>query len=477
MQKYIISVDWFQVSCTRDSEQVLQEGWHIQGVSPIAGKRENVYVLQMAREFNSIFDIAFTVALHDFPIATIYAKPRPSQMPKEACSVKVMNPLLYSGRWAWYLKDICDALGWKIHNIGRVDLACDFNFFADSLPVETFIERYVSKGKGSEGDPRYYRIGSNRFAYIANKVHNSVEGSVAVRGEYLRFGSRSSGVCTYLYNKSKELQDKGGKEYIRDLWKECGLIEDDEHDVWRLEFSINSSATRVKRKLSETEREEQAQNRPIIRATETALQIRKLALDDFLTQSQVEALFWAYANKYFRFKVIGPQQFPHNWPDLTLFEQNIAPVMKPYNVHGSLNSGIAERNAARCIERLLQEERPIPLDEKISLADSIETLERYAHLKGERVTTENLITAVDDLESGLDFESIENSGHLPKNHTKIVKGFLLQALEREYDNILNAPHLADLDEEEAFYESVERDNATNYFNYIDNVRSESISLG
>ena len=53
---------------------------------------------------------------------------------------------------------------------------------------------------------------------------------------YLRYGSRSSRISTYLYNKTKELNEEHDKPYIRDMWRENGWLGD--QNVWRLEFSV-----------------------------------------------------------------------------------------------------------------------------------------------------------------------------------------------------------------------------------------------
>ena len=50
------------------------------------------------------------------------------------------------------------------------------------------------------------------------------------------------------------MNDKGGKQYIRDLWKKGGLTDTDDAPVFRLEFSISPTAMNLKRKLTKEER-------------------------------------------------------------------------------------------------------------------------------------------------------------------------------------------------------------------------------
>ena len=47
-----------------------------------------------------------------------------------------------------------------------------------------------------------------------------------------------SNVDTYLYNKTKEMQDKKYKPWIVEAWKRAGI--DTSKDVWRLEFSLHN---------------------------------------------------------------------------------------------------------------------------------------------------------------------------------------------------------------------------------------------
>jgi hypothetical protein len=58
--------------------------------------------------------------------------------------------------------------------------------------------------------------------------------------DYLKFGSPTSNVSTYIYNKSKELREVKNKPYIIDTWKLNGM--NNNVDVYRLEFSVKKMA-------------------------------------------------------------------------------------------------------------------------------------------------------------------------------------------------------------------------------------------
>ena len=98
---------------------------------------------------------------------------------------------------------------------------------------------------------------------------------------YIAFGSRSSSVCSYMYNKTKELREVKEKPYIRQLWKLNGI--DDTRDVWRVEISIKSDAKTLLK-------------------TDTG-EIFTISTDMLKLQADIESLFYIYAAKYFDFRI------------------------------------------------------------------------------------------------------------------------------------------------------------------------------
>lgn len=473
-QRYIINVDWFQIACTRDLSKPITEHMYFDGRLTRDDGGYNRYQLQSPREFNALFNTCYLVTLHNFPIANLYLSPRPSTINPCVCLVKLANPILYGARWLWYLQDVMDGLGWRFHNISRMDLAIDFNYFAGELHPQEFINRYTAPDCDNYEVPHYYRLGSNRFAFIADKVHDRQSGHVGIKGEYLRWGSRSSGVCVYLYDKSKELNDKGGKEYIRDLWAMYGLEDNDKEHVWRMEFSISNSATRVKRQLTEREQDELNAAKSIARRTLSHLQIRKLSLDDFSAADAVQRIFWAYADVYARFKVIGTDTNTSRWDDVTLFEEKFTVDIKPYNVHGSVNSGIAERNACLAIGRVLEDNVTLSLTERLSLEDAAEIMSRFSKNKGAHVGTEGYTVAAAMLSEGYDYTSIKLSGRLPRNHSQLIEGFVSSCVAHEVDNARDAQLLQDADDEDKFYWNYMTEQFQEQLNYESNERNKFV---
>lgn len=460
---YMISIDWFQVTCKRSVSDSLFAGMHFEGTLDNDKGKVNVYHLTQPREFNAMFADNFEIKIHDFPVASIFANPRPTTLEPGLCMVKIANPLLYTPKWIWYLYDILTGLNWRFHNITRVDLACDFNSFSDNLNPREFIRRYLSTGSPEDETPHYWRVGGNKFYTIGRKkihtddAHEKCVG-IASDCDYLRFGTRSSGVCTYLYNKTQELNDKGGKQYIRELWAKAGLTDTEECPVYRLEFSISPSAMLVKRNLTDEEVEEKKYANNVIDATLKHWQIRRLVMDDFETQAKIQNIFWTYCQHYFRFRIVGTQKMPHNWEELKLFDIELKLQMKPYLVHGSHDSGVAESNAAKRICSLLSKTN-LPISDKLALSRSAEILARYSDVKLQTISPDAIIETHEKMLDGWDFETIVNSGVIPKGAARMLKEYVTACVERDLRNLYDIPQVREM---VVLYDAIEAKNAEDY---------------
>lgn len=411
-QKYIISVDWFQCSCKAKHNVPLCESMSVQGKTKTTDGVFLIYKLARASEYNAIFDVALSVTLRGFTLATIYAHPRPPQMPHDSAALKVNNALLYSPNWLWYVKDILAALDWEFHCLSRVDLCCDFNFFADCLSPTEFIARYLRQGSSLSRDVQYWRVGRNKYHVIGTKEAKEKDnGSFsAVTTEhsfdYLRFGSRSSGVCVYLYNKSRELDELGHKKYIRELWHQGGLADDENTPVYRLEISVNTHGTGYKKLRTPEDKAEAKVAATLERKYLKAFDYSRLALSDFETQTEIENVFWGYASKYFRFKIVGTQKYPHRWEDVHLFDAQLVASVKPYNPSRELKTGVAERNAASTLEKILQTCSEIDLRDAVHIDKTISILQAYAKKRAGEVSQRSIDQIAEKLLQGYTFTEI-----------------------------------------------------------------------
>lgn len=450
---YLINIDWFQVACKDMQHNSVEEGMAFQGTAIPNHPYTAIYQICRGKEFNPIFADAFGVVLHGFQLATIYLHPRPSSLPESLCSIKMSNRILYSGDWAFYLVDIARALGWRITNITRCDLACDFTHFSGGLHPRTFIERYLQAGEYDPLRPSYYRKGSNKYFTIGKKEIRSevfsgtTRNFSALSSEYLRFGSRSTGVSVYLYNKSKELATQKDKSYIVDCWIKSSIIPqavqspdtahvDEQPDVFRLEISVNSSGLNVKRVRDPEDKREVRQAIAMISEHIKPLSVDKLAVDDFLCQKSIEEVFWAYANKYFAFKIVGPQKYKHHWADLRLFDVNLNPTIKPYSIGRSFGSGVSERNAVNTIRKLLNTIHDLSLPEQVSLDNAASILERWCHVKGSTMLREDAENCARLLRAGHSFDELKRMGIAAATHIEQMKEFVHESIIHELREIM-----------------------------------------
>lgn len=453
MADYLISVDWFQVACKCKGCDMPQEGMFLDGTLVPDHDVKAIYELGATKEHHPIFDHALAVLLHGFQLATIFFKPRMSTLPKDFCSVKVSNRLLYSGNWMFYLTDIVRALGWSVNNITRVDLCLDFTQFAGGLAPRTFIDRYLHSGPISDDEPSYYRVGSNKFYTIGRKTvsQQDVQGAFEVcctnACDYLRFGSRSTGVCVYLYNKSEELATQHNKPYIIDQWVKAGLLksadlaadggyDDEPLPIFRLEISVSSGGLNVKRATNAEDKNAIREAIAMEARHIKPISVSALSLNDFMSQSQVEALFWAYAAKYFRFKVVGTQKYKHNWPDLHLFDVKFEPTIKPYSISRVLDAGVSERNAANTCKKLLATVAELSLPEMISLDNAADVLERYAHVKATTADVGEVCEVVAKLREGYNFDEVKRMAIASAVHLEQYKNLIYSSIYHDLREIL-----------------------------------------
>lgn len=376
--KYVISLDWFQYFCHAPLTLSINIGDFIQGVREDSSLRCPVYKVCAAVEFHAIYRKSFTIKLRDFPILHLHYRPKSSALDPHSCAVKVANRLLYSSQWSFHLHNVVEALGLQVKSITRVDMCCDFIRFANGQLPNDFIHHYLRDSVGRR-KWTYIRHGSNKFAAVGKKVMRMDDGTtilkaktkikaVATEFDYLRFGTRNSGCSVYLYNKSLELKEKHGKPWIRQSWIDGGLIKNEydegeqEPQVYRLELSLQAKGMTVRAK--------RLPNGDFCKA-ET---IRKLEADDFALQANLEETFWAYQFKYFRFKVCTGQKYRKDMRDLELFDHELLPMVKPVYLNESLDSGVAERNAAAVIKRLAFKTNLLTADSRQKLLEACDVL-------------------------------------------------------------------------------------------------------
>lgn len=241
-----VVIDWLQVNATgRMSDNVVAQ-LELQPYSTRVFK--SVYILR-----------AFTE-----DIATIACNPLSPVIPSDTHLIKFHNKLLYSDNLKDRVLYILSYLGLSFKGLSRLDIAHDFNKFANNLLPQNLINRFLVR--------KWLHVGKQGFKVFGN-------GGVNQSFEYLRFGSNNSELAVYLYNKSVELQKVKDKPWIREFWSQLGLNQ--ESDIWRLEISLKG-------------------NRLHYIDSQSGV-IEKLTLDNVFDQEFLHHLYYSLINKYFKF--------------------------------------------------------------------------------------------------------------------------------------------------------------------------------
>lgn len=340
---FLYSVDWFQYYCHQSSNPQLGQEFH--GLQPNQQGYISTYKICNAHEYSAIYLEHFCVCLNGRPMAHIHYKPKMSALHTQSASIKVENSLLYSPDWYFYLHDILAALRWQICNITRVDLCADFNYFHNGRDPELFAADYLRTA--TKKRPSYLRVGKDKWHAVGTKFvsENKVD--------YLRWGTRESEVCVYLYNKSKELREKQMKPWIAREWKANGL---DVTKVWRVEFSINAKGLNLFDLKNGI--------------------FKPLFASDIDTQESLERMFHIYAAKFFHFKLVqaGEKRKKANLPDVQLFPPQSNPLLKHRSVCREVQSGKTEKVLINKLQALLDSDTYLHTDEFDCVGKTIDIL-------------------------------------------------------------------------------------------------------
>lgn len=235
-----------------------------------------------------------------------------------ACHLRFANRFCYQKDCINQLRDFILQFGYEYKGITRVDVCCDCNLFDDKTDPQKFLNRFMAgrflkihqsklAAHGIEFlTPLQVATGANLSAYASETIGGRVFNSI-------KWGAPTSAVSTKLYNKSLELAQGKPKKYIQARWKTAGLTNEPVCPVWRVEFSLKSSA------------------RSFVRLETGELFYLNLTTID--TPGKLNGLFHALAQIYFHFKRVcytrnGTFQRKDRCPDYFPFRYNQSDHMK-----------------------------------------------------------------------------------------------------------------------------------------------------
>lgn len=391
MQKYCISVDWLQTFCLGNLIEV----------GEYTTKNHN-FKVQMLPYETAQFKHLFKVTEKGLDIATIQQSPRTSVINPKATLVKLENRILYSQQYIEIIYALQEALKLHYKGITRIDLCLDCNEMADGRNVGKFIRQYVSAEPHTIG--HIYRKGSDRFS-----LHGSRTTTSASRLTSIRFGTHNSKIGAYIYDKTLELIEVKDKPWIRQMWKENGLLceysEDElnkmtpkerekkvrrvgladyvKNQVWRFEISIKAQGTDLVNMGSG--------------------ELFKLSPRYLEHYQAIERLFFIYAEKAFCFHINTGQKRTRDYPRLKIFEHNHEITSKPIQISRMLDSGRSERTCMNKLEKLSTTYTNLSGDYSKALSDVKKFLKELSGIKRSLLNNQRNIDALNNFRGSIPY--------------------------------------------------------------------------
>lgn len=158
-----------------------------------------------------------------------------------SCHMRFANRFCYRDDCVQVLLNFLYQHQYTVVRIYRLDICLDFERFDSGDDPQKFLYRYINR--------KYSKINQSDIA---------VHGKDLWDGRFwnsVSWGAPKSMVSTKLYNKTMELRERHDKPYIRYAWMAASLVDDFVNltkvgkdgqlykpEIWRVEFSIRSSA-------------------------------------------------------------------------------------------------------------------------------------------------------------------------------------------------------------------------------------------
>lgn len=148
-----------------------------------------------------------------------------------SCHLRLVNRACYANNPVRDMAEFMVKHDYIFQRIFRLDLCYDFIRFDSGDDPARFLRRYIENKFSKVNQCKVRVIGDDSWA--------------SFDWESVAWGAPTSMVGTKMYNKTKELKATGDKKpWIKQAWFESGLVDDPLNlpDVWRIEFSMHSSA-------------------------------------------------------------------------------------------------------------------------------------------------------------------------------------------------------------------------------------------
>lgn len=345
LRKYVLSMDWLQVSVFL-SQHFVADGvncWNYETRRKASGSK-------VWRDIFDVFDDEGVL------IGQLACHPHSEALNPNSGVLKFENDLLYEADAIDRVFAAIKLLGLHYRGITRLDLAYDCNELFNGLQVESLVKGYLQGKYAKRGQNKWLLVGNSNYYgvqtadgedlklytrkpdYLKSKAevaaerkaelaqHSAMQGTSCVPDApvelreldcvprflvgSLTWGFRSNAIQVQVYDKTKELKEVKFKRHIWQTWEAAGL--DLTRPVYRIEIRIQNQGKHV-----------------------VNLQTGKafvLSAVDIITQEQIEQLFFDYAEKYFCFhRVPENADFRHKerFPRLRVLSLCNQPITRP----------------------------------------------------------------------------------------------------------------------------------------------------
>lgn len=275
----VCSIDWLQLYCM-----------------PITGSSffcpsgcELVTEAYGTRQFKSVQ----ILSRNNENICTIVSQPHSKIINPLAHIIKFENKYLYRSDLVDCVKELLHSLNLTCCSISRIDICIDFNFFANTYDPHNFICDYMAS--------IICKLNKSKFSVHGEELNSKIY-------SYLAFGSKTSKIHYYLYNKTLQMQQVLHKPWINERHKLAGLNMD--RNIWRLEFSLS-------------------QGLPLLTDTVTGEQFTKNNID-FYTPENVVRFISLLTEKYFQFKYVSKDTNKSRLKQVKLFDHVCTELNQDY---------------------------------------------------------------------------------------------------------------------------------------------------
>lgn len=341
MEKYCISVDWLQVYCLNNLSDVPQVGYG----------NCRAFSAEKLDRVTPLWQEVYVIKHNNLEVAEYCRFPRSSALDAKGCTIKLHNRILYSAQFIEVLKQIISFLDVTYVGVTRLDLCYDCNYLHGHRSVHDFLFQYFVHSPYCSG--HIIRNGSRRVQVNATRTQH---GATTISA--MRWGSKSSAVGVYCYNKSLELLEVHDKPWIHAAWENVGLINDYDASGWNSlddrdkQKYINEGKTEklIKTSVWRFEISIKSEGKDILNLNTG--QLFRIDLSYLTTQEHIEHLFYIYANKYLDFRESTGQSEIRNYPKMCIFEVSGKVELKPVHINRCHDSGRTEKIAANKLKKL-----------------------------------------------------------------------------------------------------------------------------